>query len=260
MTGEYEIDSNEFDHVIEMILAVFFMFIGAVGISVFVSTLYARVDLEPRVDKVQVTRADYYGENYPFKYTGFQAYMFAWMMDGSTDDSLAWIGNPKTVMYSPSSPPTWVGTADNGAFIRLEVTESPAAFRVARNRAIIGVEEYTNSNVRNTIKSMAHTRHNNRFDYDTIDTECLYAFYNPAAFTDANGRCSSGHQVNNFVILSFTAGEKCAVGTEHQLGKADEHSAHISEASIKHHVASMDTDEVNTWRYKYEWILHPCSN
>lgn len=260
MDNQFEFDGSEVDHVFELIITVFFMFIGAVGISVFVNTLYHRVQLEPRVDKVQVQAADYYGENYPFVYTGYQAYMFAWMMDGSTDDSLAWIGHKDTTMFAMSvDKPDWA--EKNGGFIRLQVTESPAAFRVIRNRAIVGVEDFANANVRNTIKCMAQYKHTSgtgadSYEEDKIKTNCLYAFYNPVMAVN-----DTLHEANrNYVRLDFTAGEKCAdSNTKDKLSSADKGSNHANEVSIPHHVLTSEPDEINTWRYKYEWILHPCT-
>ena len=84
-----EIDSNEADFILELILAVVFMSIGIFGIILTVRAMTARVELTPRVDKVQVTDSTI-RENNPFDFTGYQAYMFAWHMDGLSDTGVMW--------------------------------------------------------------------------------------------------------------------------------------------------------------------------
>ena len=91
-----DLDNEEVDFIVELVIVAIFM---AVCIFGTISTVYAlskRVDYTPRVDKVQYT-ASSMKENNPYEFTGYQAYMIAWHMDGLDDNTIIWTAGPNYV-------------------------------------------------------------------------------------------------------------------------------------------------------------------
>ena len=88
----YNLNSDEFDYIIELIAAVMFMAIGVVGIVFMVNQFNRQVQATPRVDKVRVSSIDQEDKD-PFYFTAYQSYMFSYMMDGHDKTALYWFGD-----------------------------------------------------------------------------------------------------------------------------------------------------------------------
>lgn len=171
----YNLNSDEFDYIIELIAAVMFMAIGVVGIVFMVNQFNRQVQATPRVDKVRVSSIDQEDKD-PFYFTAYQSYMFSYMMDGHDKTALYWFGD--TIRENGS---TTVGGDGNGSidegdfqpnrfpmdgrFIGLVPAEMANGFIVVRNRAIIGSGEYggsSGSTKGNSVKRTIYTA--NGFD------------------------------------------------------------------------------------------------
>ena len=84
-----EVDSEEFDHILELIVAVMFMAFGITATIFMIRVMDAKTQIVSRVDKVEVSYLDI-EDNNPFKFTGYEAYMFGWMIDTTTDTAITW--------------------------------------------------------------------------------------------------------------------------------------------------------------------------
>lgn len=128
-----DLDNDEFDTIVELIIAIVFMGICIFATILTVYTLSKRVDYTPRVDKVQYT-ATYLDENNPFDFTGYQAYMLAWHMDGLSDTTVMWTAGPR---YKETAI-----TLEDATLARLAAVIDPvehrAGFITYRNQIITG--------------------------------------------------------------------------------------------------------------------------
>lgn len=84
-----EVDGDEFDYLLELVIAIIFMTIGIVTTVVMVRTMDVKTQVNSRVDKVEVSYKEVM-DNDPFKFTGYQAYMFSYMIDPVSDIALSW--------------------------------------------------------------------------------------------------------------------------------------------------------------------------
>ena len=220
---------DEFDQLVEMVTAVFFMFIGFLGTAIMIRQLDPQVNNISAVDKVHMNTADFMGDNYPFQYTGYQAYMFAWMMDGEDETALTWVSEPDAQFPNPS--------ASSHSWITLAVGSSPSGFLVRRNRAIIGSEEGQPS-IRDTLKKAGYY-----MSYQTSDAspdgQAVRHFYNPTVPWSSSWRSST-------VRLDFTDGHNCKHDTPD--GTPPAFPQHVNRI----------TNSYGSERYNYVWMLHPC--
>ena len=84
-----EVDSEEFDHILELIVAILFMAFGITATILMIRVMDAKTQIVSRVDKVEVSYLDI-EDNNPFKFTGYEAYMFGWMIDTTSDTAITW--------------------------------------------------------------------------------------------------------------------------------------------------------------------------
>lgn len=148
----YSLSSDEFDWLVEIIVAILFMSVGIFGIVSMTRTLQKQTEVTSTVDKVTVSSVDQ-EEVYPFVYTGYQAYMFAWMMDGHDPTALMWAGQNDNSIGKLTTTQRIGDTYGSSAYIVLDPSKETAGFIVKRNRAIIGADEYKDVSVKNTIIS-----------------------------------------------------------------------------------------------------------
>ena len=94
LTSTDNLNSDEFDTVFELIIAVAFMFIGVLAIIYMNGTLLDKSEVISYKDKVVVVRSAMNTEvNNPFRFTPYQAYMMAWHMDGKSYEPLSYVGS-----------------------------------------------------------------------------------------------------------------------------------------------------------------------
>lgn len=159
--GDNNLNNEEFDHMLELIAAILFMAIGIIGIITMMRQFDVQTEINPRVDKVRVSSIDQEDKD-PFWYTAYQAYMFAWMMDGHDKTALYYFRDTPTFISglrgNPPSPDEGnmgaegygdVGKPTDGtgfprsqSFIGLTPADYANGFLVLKGRAIIGSEEY----------------------------------------------------------------------------------------------------------------------
>ena len=151
--GNESLSSDEFDWLLELIIAVMFMALGIFGITKMILQLQVQTDVTSRVDKVRVSSIDLEEIN-PFVYTGYQAYMFAWLMDGHDDTELFWFPNENMVVQDISLEGA-VG-AGGACYVSLDPLGTAQGFIVKRNRAILGAGEYSNFSVKKTLSCIAN--------------------------------------------------------------------------------------------------------
>ena len=153
MGGE-SIDSDEFDLLFELVLAVMFMCIGIVGIVTMTRQFTRQTEVTSRVDKVSVGTIDQ-EEIYPFDFTGYQAYMFAWMMDGHDDTAILW----SNCASDANLPEDEDALTYDDNFILLDPKKDAAGFIVKRNRAIVGSDEYAAGSVKGVLANSTTNEH-----------------------------------------------------------------------------------------------------
>lgn len=163
--NEYKVSHDEFEYITELIMAVLFLAIGIVGTVFMIRQFNRQAEINPRVDKVRVSSIDQ-SDISPFVYSGYQAYMFAWMMDGHDKTSLYWFA-PNTEISNPND------TKGEG-FIGLEPAEYANGFLVIRNRAIIGAGEFEQYSVKKALWNAANSAEGN-------DTIVAQFYQNPNA-------------------------------------------------------------------------------
>lgn len=85
------LNSDEFDTIIELIIAIMFMSFGMVAIVLMLRNMNERVEIYDSPDKIEISTAMREVED-PFYFTPYQAYMFAWHMDEFSYESLSYVG------------------------------------------------------------------------------------------------------------------------------------------------------------------------
>ena len=85
------LNSDEFDTIIELIVAIMFMSFGMVAIVLMLRNMNERVEIYDSPDKIEISAAMREVED-PFYFTPYQAYMFAWHMDEFSYESLSYVG------------------------------------------------------------------------------------------------------------------------------------------------------------------------
>lgn len=143
-----EIDGDEFDFMLEIIIAIIFMSIGIFATIITVRTFTERVQMTPRVDKVEVN-SNLIQENDPFDFTGYQAYMMAWHMDGLDDTTLMWTAGD-TYMDIPAA--TDSGEAEKQATV-IDPINHRSGFITFRNQMITGARIGKDKSVVDTLKA-----------------------------------------------------------------------------------------------------------
>ena len=97
------ITSDEFDWLFEIVIAILFMSFGVFAISRMILQLDAQTEVTSRVDKVRVTEEHMEANEKLFEFTGYQAFMFSYMMD---------IYSPADLYYMQSQNAVTKATAD----------------------------------------------------------------------------------------------------------------------------------------------------
>lgn len=97
------ITSDEFDWLFEIVIAILFMSFGVFAISRMILQLDAQTEVTSRVDKVRVTEEYMEANEKLFEFTGYQAFMFSYMMD---------IYSPADLYYMQSQNAVTKATAD----------------------------------------------------------------------------------------------------------------------------------------------------
>lgn len=159
MDDRVDVASQEVDLMIELIIAIMFMFIGLVGVSKMIVQLQTQTQVNSRVDKVNVSSLDS-KDDYPFIFTGYQAYMFAWMMDGHVKTDLYYFGGPGAIIDNVSNMLDYSSTGcdPKASYVGLRPAKFADGFLVIRNRAIIGSSEYKDTgSVKKAIYGMSQS-------------------------------------------------------------------------------------------------------
>lgn len=142
------LNSEEFDWLMEIIMAVTFMIIGIIGVVHMVTTLQEQTAVTTRVDKVHVNSNSIEEDN-PFVFTGYQAYMFAWMMDGHDSTELHWFSEEGLSVQDTRIEGAHF--SGSGCYVSIDPGTNRSGFIVKRNRAIVGSNEYENYSVKKAL-------------------------------------------------------------------------------------------------------------
>lgn len=86
------VNHDEFDSIVELIIAILFMAFGITATVMMIRIMDAKTQIQSRVDKVEVNYKEV-EDNNPFYFTGYEAYMFGWMLDTTADQSITWSNN-----------------------------------------------------------------------------------------------------------------------------------------------------------------------
>ncbi len=144
------INSDEFETMIELVLCVLFMSFGAWAMSRMVYNLSQRVDILDTPDKIEISERTHYAED-PFYFTAYQAYMFGWHMDELSYEDLYWVGG------GLGGGSTHFGDSSD-RYARIGVLQEDGEimnqFYTWRNQMITGIGAGTNRSVKSAINSM----------------------------------------------------------------------------------------------------------
>lgn len=93
------IGSDEFDTIFELFVSVLFMCFGIFAICMMIRVMNAKTEVILPKDKIEITASEHKA-NDPFYFTPYQAYMFGWVFDDSSEVPLTWLGAANsTVKY-----------------------------------------------------------------------------------------------------------------------------------------------------------------
>ena len=145
------IGTSEVDSLFDLIITIIFMLFCAFGIARMVVVMNGIVQRYAREDKIEVT-SELITQNDPFYYTGYQAYMFAWMMDPYSDQPLTWLGGTDIPTHARTD-----GTDNEHVTIWTldEYGEVRPYFLAYRNQMISGATVAADASVRSTLRSIA---------------------------------------------------------------------------------------------------------
>lgn len=88
--GLHNINSDEFDTIMELIIAILFMGFGLFAVMLMLRNMTARVEIYDKPDKIEVNVNNVDAQD-PYWFTPYQAYMFAWHMDEFSYESLSYV-------------------------------------------------------------------------------------------------------------------------------------------------------------------------
>lgn len=146
MDGYDSLNTDELDTIIELVIAVIFMSFCLFATVLMIRSMDIRTQFKPRVDKVEMTYAALQ-DTAPFDFTGYQAYMFSWMMDGNTDTDLLWAASSNEL----DSDSSQLCTA-------IEPSKVSNGFVTYRNRVITG------DNINESVQSVLYRLGGNNRD------------------------------------------------------------------------------------------------
>lgn len=148
------LNTDEFETIFELIIAVILMSFGAWAMSRMVSNLSMRVnDLGLNQEKIEVTSTQHESED-PFYFTGYQAYMFAWHMEDLSYEPLAWVSDDTARLNSSDKKHVEISVTD-------EYGKLITQFYTYRNQLITGAGLGKDRSVK---KVMSTTVNNNQID------------------------------------------------------------------------------------------------
>lgn len=135
------------DSFLELIMAVFFIIFLCFATGQMIISMQKFTTHYHHSDKIEVhVNSDNIDEN-PFTYTGYQAYMFAWMMDPYSDVSLSWLATKNMKLDDDTNTHITISTIDDhGA--------SHGSFMAYRNQLITGGTMSPDASVRSLIRGV----------------------------------------------------------------------------------------------------------
>ena len=139
--------SEELDTIVELLIAVLFMGVCAVmvgGMCIRMSAYSTHLHCS---DKTEITAEKNEVEE-PFYYTGYQAYMFAWMMDSYSKVPITWLADNDARIDSSNNDHVTIGTIDEDGSSRNQ-------FMAWRNQVITGGALARNRNVKDVLRDAA---------------------------------------------------------------------------------------------------------
>lgn len=172
---EDQLNSDEFDAIMDLIITVLFMAFGILATAFMCYYLSRRVEASTETDKVVYTYENYQQAN-TYSFTGYQAYMMAWCMDELSYVPLYYIGGEHNLIMSGSDLSS-VNTDDENSdkWLRLCTLDDSGNVRPQfipyRNRLIVGTGDLANTSVKALINmaagvdAKAHYRGTNKIRY-----------------------------------------------------------------------------------------------
>ena len=97
MDNETQLGSDEFSVLIELIITIFFMTIGALYTGVMVTRMNTFAELTYDKDKIDITNAEHIAHD-PYYMTGYGAIMLGWVYDNQSEVPVSWLGRSVMAM------------------------------------------------------------------------------------------------------------------------------------------------------------------
>lgn len=131
------LNTDEFDTIMDLIIAILFMGFGMVAIVLMVTNLNKRIAIVDVPDKIEYRVSDREVLD-PFYFTGYQAYMFAWHMDDLSYEPLCYVAWDNEV----NQELCMIDGYENSGTVRLSVLDESGQVRSQfipwRNQFIVG--------------------------------------------------------------------------------------------------------------------------
>lgn len=214
MDNETQLGSDEFSVLIELIITIFFMTIGALYTGVMVTRMNTFAELTYDKDKIDITNAEHITHD-PYYMTGYGAIMLGWVYDNQSEVPVSWLGRSNSNGYGPDTSNTYISDMqipdsidamnENNASINYVTLSSvhkdgsPMENFKSQKPQIIAGSSHKSSigyyhNVLSTIRSAAGqaSLDTNILPLNQNDPETLYHFYR-GNFVKDNGDGTKNH-------------------------------------------------------------------
>lgn len=160
-------DGDEVDSFYELISAIVLMLFCAFAIGFMGTKMSGYITHYHHRDKIETT-ANAADVDSPFKYTGYQAYMIAWMMDPYSDVPITWVSNANARTDGTDVNHVTISTLDDNGHVI-------SNFLAYRNQLITGGHIAPDRNVKSVIRKVHPSEVNALYAHDA--SKCEHWFY-----------------------------------------------------------------------------------
>lgn len=162
-----QFDGDELDSFYELIGAIFLMLFCAFAIGFMATRMSSYINRYHHHDKIEVSANAAEIDN-PFNYTGYEAYMFAWVMDPYSDVSITWLSSQNAMTDDNTNRHVTISTLDEHGNVL-------SNFIPYRNQLITGGQVAADRNVKNVIRQVFPSNTHALYAGDT--TKCNKYFH-----------------------------------------------------------------------------------
>lgn len=160
------LDGDEVDSFYELIGAVVLMLFCAFAIGYMGSKMSSLINRYHHTDKIETT-ANAADINSPMVFTGYQAYMIAWMMDPYSDVSVTWMSDVAARTDGNDTRHITISTLDEDGNVISDFTPY-------RNQLITGGHLAPTVNVKSVLRKVFPSNVHAMYAHDTSKCEVLF--------------------------------------------------------------------------------------